>query len=1416
MKEQMHDLTSPQKSIWLTEQFYKETTIGNITGFLMIEEKTNIDVLKQAINIFVKNNEGMRIKIFEENGIPKQYVSEYKYFNIEEIELNEDEAEQAKHEYAKIPFKLIESDLFKFTIVKMPNGNAGFLINIHHIIGDAWTMSITANQVTSIYSKLLDKEEIEETKYSYIDYIKAEEEYKQSEKYLKDKEYWNNVFSTLPDVSKLSTKEINEKKISTAAGRLGFKISKEKTLDINEFCRENKTSPYAFFMAVISIYLSKINRLNEIIIGSPILNRSNFKEKNTTGMFISTVPFKCKIEQQTEFIEYLGELSSDLKSMLRHQKYPYECLLEDMRTQYGMTNNLYDIALSYQNARDNNNSSKVKYSTGWGFNNNVSNSMDIHIYDLDDTKDYTIYYDYQKNKFNEEDIEALNKRLYQVIDKVLKNKNTKILDIEILGEEEKNYIINNFNNTVTEYPEEKSVLTLFEEQVKLTPNKIALSFEDKTLTYKELHEKVETLASNLINDGVKENDNIVLIFSHSFELMISILAALKCGACYIPIDPEYPNERIEYIIKDSNPSKILTNDIIIKEKFDIFKSEYIDTDKISKLKLYKDVKYPNDDKNRLAYILYTSGSTGKPKGVKIKHLSLTNYIYWAKKTYVNNKKSNFALYTSISFDLTVTTVFTPLISGNTMYIYSDDNAEMLLFSIIENKDIDVLKLTPAHLQLLTTFKVEDISINRLIVGGEDLKKSLSEVVCDKFNNNVEIYNEYGPTEATVGCMIYTYNKKDEYISVPIGKPVDNAEIYILDENENIMPVGYLGEMYIAGKCLADGYLNLDDTTKNVFKYSEKLGKMLYKTGDLAKFIDKDTIIYANRIGNQVKINGYRVELDEIKNIIEKYPNCTECFIMPMESESKSIELCAYLVSSSEIEVHELREHLSRYLPYYMIPKYIINIDYLPLNINGKIDTKQLPAPEVVDNTEYVAPKTKLERDIESVFCELFEIEKMSINTDFLANGADSLTIIKARTLIEQKGYKVNLQDFYENTTIKLLAKKINEGKLISKILLKNDLINDVSTKKSLIEYSPKDKESVLVIGSNGFLGIHIVYNLLQSTDYKIICMIRNKDNVDGKTRFKNIFNSYFGENEFKKYISRIEIVVGDIGDKLLGLDEEEYERIGNSIKEVFDSAAVVKHYGTYKEFKKVNVDSTKNIIDFCIKHNVPMHYVSTITVSGYGLVNNVPVKFTENSLYVGQDYLGNVYVRTKFEAEQLVVKSLEKGLIANIYRVGNLTPRYSDGKGQLNSKENAFMNRLNSIISMGIIPSTILNASIDFTPIDLCADIIVKLSGKIPYNINYYHIYNNALTYNELVNYLKACNINLKKETLQNFMNKIKELNTSNNLFGLTNYLDNLIDKKTTQVILDNSYTNQVLSELNFKWPKLEEKYITNLLKNVG
>lgn len=1162
-------LTHPQKRIWYIDKINTNSPLHNLGGCLNIYEEIDVEVMKKTLNLIIKNNEGLRLRISQKENEPVQYVEDFENERIDFLDFSNYENPEKEHDtwsnqVFKKHFNLEDSKLYYFAIYKISEKEYGILLNIHHIISDGWSITLIQKQICDRYTKLINKEETNIVNYSYLDSIKDEEEYLNSERFIKNKNFWKSKFSEVPEEFLYKTSNSLEGK------RQCFNIDEELSDKIKKFTDDKKCSLNTFFIAILFVYINKVTYKNDLVIGTPVFNRTNKEQKNMIGMFTSTVPFRFKLDTGLKSEDLIKLVNKELKLCFLNQKYPYDLLIKDLELGSKGYDSLFKMCVNYYNSKYDNHINDIDVEVKEYYCANQSYSLQLTVKEWEESN-ITLNFDYKTLEYSDNEIKTMYEAMINVINQIVENENIIVNDLKLISKEEWKYKVYDLNSTVSDYPQ-KTVCELFEEQAIKTPNKIALEFKEKVLTYKELNEKSNQLANYLREKGIDNKSIVAIMETHSIELMVSILASMKAGAAYLPIDPSYPVERINYMLEDSRSNMLLTNFNITDEIK--FKGSIININN-EDLKGYSKTDLPKTNSlSDLVYIIYTSGSTGKPKGVMIEQQGLTNYIWWANKMYLKDEEEAMALYSSISFDLTVTSIFTPLISGNKIVIYDNDETEFVLYKILRENKATVIKLTPAHLTLLKDMDNTKSSIKRFIVGGEDLKVNLAKEACNIFGKNIEIFNEYGPTETVVGCMIYKYDEeKDSGVSVPIGYPADNVQIYILDNELNPVSTGFVGELYVSGDGVARGYLNREELTNERFiKNHFVKGKRMYKTGDTARYLENGAIEYVGRSDNQVKIRGHRIELGEIERYLIENECVKDAVVVFKEDSLGNKILNAYVVSENKVTDSELKQWLLKFLPKYMIPTNFVFIDKLPLTLNGKVDYALLPEPEVAER-EFIKYETPAEKELVKAMEEILSVENISINDNYYQLGGDSIKAIQISSKLKNLGLNIKVKDILAYDSIAEIAATIEESEAVS--LISQDKSEGTVERTPIIEWFFSKKFS-----NDSFYNQHVLleYNGKLDIDKVIITvnkLIEHHDalriNYDRKNN-----NLYYNNNKFEEMSTFKHYNLSEYS------CDEQYKNIKKIIKET-DSGINIENSSLFK-VAMIDCENSRQALLFTAHH----------------------------------------------------------------------------------------------------------------------------------------------------------------------------------------------------------------------------------------
>ncbi len=1410
----MH-LSAPQKNVLETELYFKNTSIQNIGGYMCFEKEIDYDTMNKAYNQLLKNADGLRIKITRSNNEYSQEIKEYKYEKLENVG-NIEDIDSTCDRWMRIPFNVYEK-MYAFRFFKH-KGKCGLSIILHHLISDAWSITLVVSRLLEYYDSFLSNKEVPESLPSYNLFLEKEQEYLKSDKFLKDEKYWDEKFNEKPAFVSFAK---NHAIKNPVGNRKYYKIEKSFRDKIEKYCLDNSISVPIFFEAILAVYGARTNNQDEITLCSLGLNRSSYTLKNTIGNFSNILPMRVKIDWNESFLKLCKNISSEHFDLFRHQNYPFQNIMQSISEKHGTTH-IYDVMVSYQNAKFVD-ETEIKYSTKWVFNGYSELNFMFNIGDLENTGDFEVNIDYRVDAFSAKQIDDIYNRLIYMAKQVVEayskvNEDLLFKNIEIVTEKEKDVILVDFNNTKKEYPKYMRVYDNLELFAKKNPSKPALYFEGKMMTYGEFNEKVNSLANAIIDKKVGRNNIIGIMFERSFDMLIAIYAVVKSGNTYMPIDPHFPADRIAFMLEDSKAPIILTNEKY-QDALDISTLEENNCTVVC-LDSFDYKKYSSENPNLdisskdTAYCIYTSGSTGKPKGAVIRHHSVINRIFWMHDKYELKEEDIILQKTPYTFDVSVWELFWWSMKNASLRILIPEghkDPEAIVNAVYESKVTHmhfVPSMLNAFLEYISSHK-QDIpklaSLKYVFASGEALQ---SEHVKKFYNllgeNGTTLHNLYGPTECTVDVSYYDCDKNNIPESIPIGKPVDNTQLLILDKACKLLPIGVPGELHISGDLVGNGYINRESLTKEKFIKNDYYDyPTMYKTGDLCSWAEDGNIEYLGRMDNQVKIRGLRVELGDIENAILKDTNISECVVTVVEKSGEKY-LCGYFSSNKTIEEKSLRQRLTKELPEYMVPSYFVCLEKLPLNANGKIDRKALPLPDFSNNEEYIAPENDLEEKICECVCKVLKIDRISVLADLLTYGLTSLGAILLLTEFSNHGIEIKLKDLYDNKNVRSLANMLKSSSIAEDDYSEDEDYKDISDIQK-IKSTHKDSGDILLTGATGFLGIHLLKELYNKyPKKKIYCIIRNAP------KFENFLNIY---TTIKSNDERIVAINGDITQKDLGLGEELYNKLSKEIGEVYNSAANVSFFCPWEESEKINYYGTVNLVDFALKANAKLHHISTISVSGDILTTqrvNHP-SFSENTLYIGQRYKENVYVYSKYLAEKYIIDNIRKHkLSANIYRPPNITWRASDGLFQTNYNQHDLHLLTKVMYSLKVVPNELKDELLYLTPVDDLAKSIVLLGSNEKEN----HVYNLIADSSPSISDYMSSLVKIDYKSLSSLYEKARSDVSNSDMQFVSMYLTGLLkDPKSLMVKIDYAYTSDILAKNNFSWHDISDEYIKYWLK---
>ncbi|MDF2802807.1 MAG: amino acid adenylation domain protein [Anaerocolumna sp.] len=1004
-------VSAAQKRIFAMSQFEPNSINYNVPTIVKIEGLIDSEKLEKAFTKIIERHEALRTTFDFVDEMLVQKIHKSSDFNLEYeiIEGYQEEDVNASISQFIRPFSLSSGSLIRAKLFGSNSEKSILAIDMHHIICDGISKKLFIKELFTLYS---DKQ-LEELKLQYKDFAEWQNEMYRSGEMKKYEDYWMNQFKGELPVLNISTDYKRPSVQSFEGDYFEFLISKEASANLKTIALECGCTLNIVLLAAYNILLSKYSGQEDIIVGIVTSGRTNNSLNNTLGMFVNTLALRNYPCADKTFTEFLKEVKNNFLDAVDNQEYPFDEIIDKLGLIRDISRNpLFDTVFTYENStipEENFNGIAIKTEEV----DYKSAKFDLAIVAEDKGDSIKFVINYCTKLFKRETISRLGRYYQNILSEIIDNIDLDIANLQLIGNEEKEKIIFDFNNNILEYPMDKSIIDLFEEQVERMPENVAIVESETKLTYDELNKKANKLARSLKKVGVTTESIVGIIAEAGIEFIVGILGVLKAGGTYLPIDPVYPKDRIRFMIRDSGLNTLVTKGSLIEDlEFDgnqiLLDDESIENNDCSNLdNVIKS--------NNLAYVIYTSGSTGRPKGVMIEHKALVNLCYWHNKQYEVTYQDRATKYAGVGFDASVWEIFPYLICGASLYIVSNE-LRMDVSKLNEYFEENKISIAFVPTQICEQFMgIGNESLRILLTGGDKLKRFVK--------GKYKLFNNYGPTENTV---VTTFCHIDRlYDNIPIGRPISNNRIYIVDSANRLLPISVAGEICIAGDSLSRGYLNNAQLTSEKFVPNPFEDKgLMYRTGDMARWMDDGTIEFLGRIDNQVKIRGNRIEIGEIESQLLKIGGIKEAAVFCKEDSNQNKYLCAYVVANKEIKSLELKRDLSKELPEYMIPAYMVQIDAMPVNANGKIDRKSLAAIDIRINkvNEYEPPKDELEEKLVDIWSEILNVEKIGVNDNFFELGGDSLKAILLMSKIQKVlDTKIGIADIFKECTIRRLS-----------------------------------------------------------------------------------------------------------------------------------------------------------------------------------------------------------------------------------------------------------------------------------------------------------------------------------------------------------------------------------------------------------
>ena len=1348
-------------------------------------------------------------------------------------EMSDEALTSYKNEFVR-PFNLQKPPLYRFEVVKTPGG-VHLLMDVHHLVFDGGSADLFIRQLTGALDGASQggasqgpNTSVEKESYTYLDFVVDQQQAEETATFKAAQQFFAEKLQTCEGASEIpadlpKTDQhgfIGEALCPMDISRVTQELSarrRQETLRLRRTihyplgdvrrrfaCEEPSTiiTPAHLFLAAACYVISRYTNNREVYLSTISSGRSNLKIADTVGMFVNTLALGIKIDDVT-VAEYLRQVCDTFDETLRHEDYPFARIAAD----YG-----FHPAISYAYQVG----VMSQYTVGGQPVRQEVLELNVPKFKINiKIEPRGILVQYDDAVYTAATAQGLADSIGATVEHILAQPEGRLRQLSIVSAAQEEQL-SRIRQTGTGDAPFKLFFESIVHYAQTQPDRMALIACDARFTYRELDQTTNRIANALRLRGVREGDRVALLLPRTSRLILSMFGVQKAGAAYIPCDPEYPADRVKLILEDSGAKLIITPEVAEELLNGAVSSDYV---------------APAITPDDLAYLIYTSGSTGRPKGVMLRHEGMCNYATALPANVeayaVANAAESILAVTTISFDASLHEIAISLFNGLTLVLANEEQTKnpLDMAALIREHHIGYVSATPSQWQtwIYSDEFVEAIRTVPVIrFGGEKLPESLLHQM-QKLTPS-RILNTYGPTETTVSSNIQELTHAQR---VTVGRPQLNVKEFVVDSDGNELPVGVVGELYIGGRGVGRGYNNLDDMTRE--RFIDYHGTRIYKSGDYAKWAPDGDVYILGRKDHQIKLRGLRIELGEVENVIARVEGVKNVVIMIRQLSGKE-HLCAYFTADRPINIVDMKAEISKSLTQYMVPTAYLQLKEMPMTPNGKTDLKALPEPQLAVSGDYEAPANDTERTFCDIFAAILQLEKVGATDNFFELGGTSLVVTRVIIEADKAGLHVSYGEVFANPTPRKLAALITgtspDGSLGGDAVATDPVasfdytaIDNLLQRNTLGFFRAGERlplGNVLLTGATGYLGIHILYELINSDAGNIYCLVRGKTKEAAESRLRTLLFYYFSKSFKELFGQRLHIVLGDVTEDLT----EKLSTFNNQLSTVFNCAAVVKHFSEGTEIEDVNIGGAQRCVDFCLKTGARLIHISTASTRGIWAGEIKDDIYSEQRLYIGQ-YLGNQYIYSKFMAERLILDAVAlHSLNAKIMRVGNLAARSTDGEFQANFSTNSFMGRIRIYNMLGCCPHAMRNKRVEFSPINEAAHAIVLLATT-PKECTVFHPYNiHGQFLGDVLAGLSAVTGGIRFVEQEEFQQAMDEAGQdpqkAKQMAALLAYKDMAHGKKTADVQRDNDYTTQVLYRLGFAWSPTSWDYVERMLTAIG
>jgi len=1395
-----YPITQTQKGVFVECSMNCDSTAYNIPMLLKADDSLDPEKLKRSVCTAINAHPYLKTTLFAD--ADGEIRAKRRDADDAEVLLIRSQSLPSTEKLVR-PFSLLNSPLYRAAVYETPEGLYLFL-DFHHIVFDGTSAAVLLADVEQAYGGA----EPEKEAYSGFEVALSEEKDRASEKLTEAKAYYDSVFLGCETECLPQKTASNNNPLSACETR-----TDRFRAEVREWCEKNKLTPNALFVSAFGFALSRFTALNDVVFTTVYHGRSDSRLLRTTAMLVKTLPVLVRAGERESTVSLASRTQEQLLGSMTNDVYSFA----EVAKEYNIRS---DIIFAYQG-------DLFRFDTLCGKPAQLlpisadapKAPITVTVEEDGDLLSYRAEYrgDLYSAAFMESFLDAFATAVRSFCEKDSTAK------ISLLSEQAEKVIA---ANNLTEAPYENiPVHRLFERLSQRHPDRIAAADSSRELTYARLNALANRTAHALIRQGLKTGGVVGIMLERTVDIYVVQLGILKAGGAFLGILPNYPDERVDFCLRDSQSVFVITTDDILESKASLF-AEDKKYRALTLRTLLTEERTDNPDLNistdNLAYCIYTSGTTGNPKGVMIGHHNLAAFVQQESSAafhyYGSGGGSVSLAMSSFSFDMSLFEGLVFLLNGKTVVIASEREIHdpAALSKLAKDRNVDCFTATPSlYMNYLDIPVFREVLANAksIMAGAEAFPAALYNSLRTIAPQAV-IMNGYGPSECTICSSIKLLNGEEE---ITIGRPISNTAYYVTDPFGNLLPPYACGELIICGAIVGHGYIGLPE--KNSASFFRLNGLPAYHSGDLARIVENGEAQCIGRMDDQIKLRGFRIELGEIERCICAFKGIKQSKVIVRNNGSEDY-LAGFFTAEKKIDVAALTAHMKETLTYYMVPDVLMQLDAMPLTINGKLDKKALPETRGENRKSRSGRKPK--RSLEAELCELFgnvlSVEDYCADDNFFEMGGTSLSAAKVIMQLMAKDIKVEYQDIFDNPTPEALAAHIESQRPVPEASVEAETPRgrfrpqlECNTLSHAGEVRREPLGDVLLTGAVGFLGIHVLRELIELNEGKIICLIRKDKVFTPEKRLRHILMYYFGSTFEEALKDHVSVIDADITDDNLPsvLSSVHFDTLINC-------AAIVKHYASDEMIEHVNVHGVENLIRCAKEKGAGMIQISTTSIPGVHTEETYRqrLKMYENELFT-VDTMNNKYLLSKYHAELRMMEAIRDGLKGKIIRVGNLMGRYSDGEFQINSDSNAFLHALRGFVTIGKCPISHVTDPIRLSPIDLTARAILLLAGTNPqftaYNVD------NRFGFDEMQLILACndCGIPIKladdADYYADYYRMLGDERVNAKLSGLVTN-----DRPDVHMVeTDNTFTANILYRLGFSWPFVDNDYLKRIIDSL-